>query len=258
MKLHTEIYGTGEPVVFIHGWAMHSGIWRTFAKQLARDYQVFCVDLPGHGHSEKLPVFSLEAISHQLHNILPQAGCTLVGWSLGGMVALDLASRFPHKIKQLVMIGSNPCFVQSEQWAGIRNTTLETFADNLISDCQGTLLRFLSLQVKGLEDYKAVFKKLKTTLQACDCPQAEVLQGGLKVLQQDDLRPQLARLVCRVQVILGSHDTLVPVAVAKQLQVLNPRLHLHVIDKAAHVPFLSHSAHTLAILREFLETMDAG
>ncbi len=258
MKLHTEIYGTGEPVFFIHGWAMHSGIWRSFAKQLARDYQVVCVDLPGHGYSEKLPVFSLETISHQLQSILPNAGCTLVGWSLGGMVALDLASRFPDKIKQLVMIGSNPCFVQTEQWAGIKNSTLEIFADNLISDCQGTLLRFLSLQVKGLADYKTVFKELKTALQACACPQAEVLLGGLQILQQDDLRPQLARLVCRGQVILGSHDTLVPVAVAKHLQTLNPRLHLHVIDKAAHVPFLSHPTYTLAILRTFLETMDAG
>lgn len=253
MFIHTEIYGTGEPLVLIHGWAMHSGIWRTFAKQLAQYYQVICVDLPGHGHSEKLPDFTLQAISNHLHKILPDSSCTLVGWSLGGAVALDLASRFPVRVKSLIIIGSNPCFVKTPTWVGMKPAVLEKFAADLSADCRGTLLRFLSLQVSGLQDYKTVFKELKTAVHACESPTVEVLQGGLGILQQQDLRPQLAQLHCPAQVVLGTHDTLVPVAVGEQMQSLNPNLRLNIIDKAAHVPFLSHPAQLISILKSFME-----
>ena len=50
-KIHTETYGLGKPIVLVHGWAMHSGIWRLFARELAKHYQVTLIDLPGHGRS---------------------------------------------------------------------------------------------------------------------------------------------------------------------------------------------------------------
>jgi pimeloyl-[acyl-carrier protein] methyl ester esterase len=257
MFIHTETYGSGEPLVLFHGWAMHSGIWRSFAKQLAQHYQVICVDLPGHGHSQPLPEFTLAAISSHLVKILPTTACTLIGWSLGGMVALDLANRFPERIKKLVMIGSNPYFVKTANWAGMKPLVLEKFAADLTADCHGTLVRFLSLQVNGLDNYKAVLKELKTALQACEPPTATILQSGLAVLQQQDLRPQLAQLQCPAHVILGTHDTLVPVAVAEQIQQLNSNLKLTVIDKAAHVPFLSHPETLITLLKNFMERADA-
>jgi pimeloyl-[acyl-carrier protein] methyl ester esterase len=257
MKIHTEIYGVGRPVVLIHGWAMHTGIWRSFAKQLSQYYQVICVDLPGHGRSEKVSAFTLEAISKQLQKILPSVPCTLVGWSLGGSVALDLANRFPNKINNVVIISSNPCFVKTATWAGMKMETLQRFAADLSNDCYATLLRFLSLQVHGLEDGKALLKELKTALHDCEPPPQEVLKGGLTILEQQDLRSQLARLHCPAQVILGTHDTLVPVAVGEQILALNPRLTLNIINRAAHVPFLSHPTQLISMLRDFLEKTDA-
>jgi pimeloyl-[acyl-carrier protein] methyl ester esterase len=183
--------------------------------------------------------------------------CTLIGWSLGGMVALDLTSRFPERVKKLVMIGSNPCFVKTTNWVGIRETVLEKFASDLTDDCHGTLIRFLSLQVKGLDNYKTLLRNLKIALLTCEPPDADILQGGLEILKQQDLRFQLANLQCPAQIILGSHDTFVPVVVADKMRLLNPHLKILTIDKAGHVPFLSHQSYTLSILRNFMETMDA-
>jgi len=70
-KIYLETYGKGKPIVLVHGWAMHTGIWREFAKQLALNYQVTCIDLPGHGRSEKIDPFTLERISDELVNIIP-------------------------------------------------------------------------------------------------------------------------------------------------------------------------------------------
>ena len=257
VNLHTETYGSGETLILIHGWAMHSGIWRGFAQQLAKHYQVICVDLPGHGKSEKLADFTLKNISHHLQKILPDSPCTLIGWSLGGMVALNLACQFPARVKKLVLIGSNPCFVKTATWPGIKQSVLEKFAADLTSDCHGTLLRFLSLQVSGLQNYKFLLKELKNALNAHRPPATDILHGGLVILKQQDLRPQLAQLQCPLQVILGSHDTLVPVAVGEQLQNLNPNLKLHIIHKAAHMPFLSHPEQLIGLLRDFMESADA-
>jgi len=257
MFIHTETYGSGEPLVLIHGWAMHSGIWRIFAKQLAQQYQVTCVDLPGHGQSEKLPQFTLEAICQHLQNILPVTGCTLIGWSLGGMVALALPNRFPTRVKKIILIGSNPHFVQTADWVGMQKQTLEKFAANLTADCYGTLLRFLALQVHGLDKHKEILKELKVVLQACKMPDEDVLQGGLEILQQQDLRLLLKQLHCPVQVILGSHDTLVPVAVAEKILQLKPTIALTIIEKAAHVPFLSHPELLLKEIHDFMRTIHA-
>lgn len=70
-KIHLETFGVGKPIVLVHGWAMHTGIWREFAKQLAQNYRVTCIDLPGHGRSEKIDPFTLERISDELVNIIP-------------------------------------------------------------------------------------------------------------------------------------------------------------------------------------------
>jgi len=218
---------------------------------------VTCVDLPGHGYSEKLPDFTLEAICQQLKKILPETGCAVIGWSLGGMVALALANHFPEQVKTVILIGSNPCFVQTNDWAGMRAKTLEKFAANLTADCYGTLLRFLALQVHGLDEHKKILQDLKLALQACQMPDQDVLQGGLEILQQQDLRLWLKQLHCPVQVILGTHDTLVPVAVGTQIQQLNPNLNLTVIEKAAHVPFLSHPERLLKEIHDFMRTIHA-
>ena len=250
--LHLEIYGTGEPIVLIHGWAMHSGIWRTFAKQLAKHYQVICVDLPNHGRSNKLSEFTLETINQQLQKQLPDR-FTIIGWSLGGLVGLDFAARFPKTIQGLILMGSNPCFVKNESWSGMKLDVLEKFTEDLIQDCHGTLIRFLSLQVKGLENAKALLKELKQALQECDLPNEMALQQGLKILKENDLRENLKHLQCPIQVILGSHDSLVPKNVGEQMLELNSEIKLAIIEKAAHVPFLSHSEYVFEILNDFMK-----
>ena len=49
VKIYQYSIGQGPTIVLVHGWAMHSGIWQDFAEQLAKQYQVICLDLPGHG-----------------------------------------------------------------------------------------------------------------------------------------------------------------------------------------------------------------
>ena len=49
--MHVESHGSGAPLVLIHGWGMHGGVWDNVVPQLAQHFSVHCVDLPGHGYS---------------------------------------------------------------------------------------------------------------------------------------------------------------------------------------------------------------
>jgi len=251
-KLHCETFGQGQPVVLVHGWAMHSGIWRDFAKTLAQHCQVTCIDLPGHGRSEKTSPFTLEQISAALVGMLPDRPCCWLGWSLGATVVLDIAERFPERVDSLVLLAGNPLFVQAETWPGMEAHLLDAFIDGLSANCQATLSRFLALQVNGLADYKVLLKELKESVSEYDAPDLQILLDGLNILKQSDLRLALSRLTCPVSVILGGRDKLIPVSVGQQLPQLNAGCEVNILDKAGHVPFLSHQQEVLAIIARFL------
>lgn len=251
-KIYHQTFGKGKPIVLVHGWAMHSGIWQDFARKLAQQYQVTCIDLPGHGYSENIDAFTLEKIGQLLVDSLPDEPSCWLGWSLGATVVLDIAKRFPDRVHSMILLAGNPLFVQTDEWNGMKLTVLEEFANQLTVNCQATLLRFLSLQVKNLPDYKMVLKTLKMALTQCKSPDKDTLLGGLEILKYEDLRSVLSDNKLPACLILGGQDTLIPINVRTNLLQLNSEINLNIIDKAGHVPFLSHEREVLTIISDFM------
>jgi pimeloyl-[acyl-carrier protein] methyl ester esterase len=251
--VHTETFGHGKPIVLVHGWAMHSGLWRVFAQELAKYYRVTLLDLPGHGRSEAVTPFTLETVSDALVDAVTDERCCWLGWSLGAAFVLEIARRFPERVNKLILLAGTPCFMTKLGWPGMDEQVLDSFAESLQQDSQATLLRFLSLQIKGLVDQKEVLKELKTIVSESQAPNQKVLQEGLIVLKKTDLRVEFTSLKIPVAVILGQLDTLVPVAVGKKMQELLPRVDLTVIDRAGHVPFLSHQEAVVEAVSRFMD-----
>lgn len=233
----------------IHGWAMHSGVWREFARQLAEHRQVICLDLPGHGHSGAIDTFTLPEIGEVLLDAIPARKFGLLGWSLGATVAIDMASRFPDRVESLCLLAGNPKFVRSDDWPGVSFDVLDAFVALLTSDVRLTLMRFLALQVNGLADGKRLLQLMKLTMQECEPPSAELLRRGLDILEHSDLREALKQLKCSVSAILGDRDKLVPVGCGDALKMLKPEIDVHVLENAGHAPFLSHAPQLREILR---------
>lgn len=257
--LYSETYGTGKPITLVHGWAMHSGLWRGFAEQLAEHYQVTCIDLPAHGRNarsltQKL-TFTLENVSDALVNSLPDTPSCWLGWSLGATIVLDIARRYPERVSSLVLLAGNPLFVDSADWAGIKPSVLDGFSESLTADCQATLLRFLALQVNGLPNGKALLKELKAAVMECPPPDNDSLQGGLQILKNTDLRAALAQLNIPVSVILGDKDTLVPVTIAEPLSKVRHAYPttINIVNGAGHLPFLSHPQELLTLIHRFMD-----
>lgn len=250
--LHIETRGDGAPLVLLHGWGMHGGVWAGVADELARRNQLHIVDLPGYGGSAAITPYTLEALAARLINALPPH-FNVCGWSLGGQVALTLAQLYPARVGRLVTVGTNPCFVTRADWPqGIQREVLQIFAHSLVSDYEGTLKRFLALQASGDASARAVLARLRGLLFARGRPDRAVLDAGLAILLNADLRASVSGIPHAALVIHGSRDTLAPLAAGEWLAQHLPDGHLCRIPRASHAPFLSHSAPFIAALTDFL------
>ncbi|MDO8291711.1 MAG: alpha/beta fold hydrolase [Gallionella sp.] len=284
MSLHVDHYeyaGTGgscAPLLLIHGWGMHGGMWGSVAEKLAQNFRVMAVDLPGHGYSvgSKMPFglslskperesplqfdkltangseLPLDTIVDQLSEQFDEP-LTVCGWSLGGQVALRWALRHPQQVERLVMVASTPCFVRLADWKyALSVEILEEFAANLQQNYALTLKRFLSLQVRGSEQEREMLAVLRDGLFSRGEPDLSALQSCLDILRGSDLRGLLPEVRQPTLVLAGERDTLIPHQAAQYLASQTPNGRLVMIRGAAHAPFLSHPDEFIKHLVDFL------
>jgi pimeloyl-[acyl-carrier protein] methyl ester esterase len=166
--------------------------------------------------------------------------CLLVGWSLGGLVASRLAMSYPHKVATLCLLASTPCFVEQPQWKGIKPQVLDAFSASLGQDSDKTIERFLAIQAMGSATARNDIKWLRKAVLQHGGADLKALSGGLTILQQVDLRAQLAQLTLPITGIYGRLDALVAVKSITQLAPTLQQFDFRVIDKASHAPFISH------------------
>jgi len=117
----------------------------------------------------------------------------------------------PHKIARLILLASTPRFVATNDWEhGMAAGDLQDFGAALIADPQATLLRFLSLQTRGMAGQKALLQQLRQMLRDTPASDGEALAAGLAILRDTDLRAELPRVTQSTLVLHGALDTLTP------------------------------------------------
>ncbi|MEJ2141549.1 MAG: pimeloyl-ACP methyl ester esterase BioH [Gammaproteobacteria bacterium] len=235
-----------EPVdlVMLHGWAMHSGLMKELAEKLTGRFRVHLVDLPGHGASPlNSTTFNLQQLTDHIVSAIENKianKAIWLGWSLGGLAALTIAERYPQVVSQLVLLASTPAFVKQDDWQhAVDKQVFEKFANDLQDDLPATIVRFLSLQVRGTEDSRQTLKKLREIIFAKETPARDVLSEGLAILQQTDLRQLFNNIGLPILLLGGERDTLVPSQALHELEK-NTNVEALIISKAGHAPFLSH------------------
>jgi pimeloyl-[acyl-carrier protein] methyl ester esterase len=278
MSLHVDRYDYAgppgaRPLLLIHGWGMHGGMWGGAAQQLARHCCVMAVDLPGHGYSlrrprEPEPVeagrgeqavsqatpqrFSLDSVVDRLSQRFAHR-LTLCGWSLGGQIALRWARRYPGQVRRLITVASTPCFVARAGWDhALNEALLQGFADELTRDYRLTLRRFLALQVRGGDQERAWLSVLRDGLFSRGEPDVVSLQSGLQILRYTDLRSELREIDQPALVVAGERDKLTPPEASNFLGEQLPNARTVSIQGAAHAPFLSHREEFVRHVLDFM------
>src|ERR1700694_3210894 len=111
IKLYYETHGAGRPLILLHGGLGSGEMFGPVLPVLAERHQVVTVDLQGHGHTadidRPIDVRLMAGDIAALIDHLGLAPADVVGYSLGGGVALQTADRFPARVRRLVMVSAN-------------------------------------------------------------------------------------------------------------------------------------------------------
>jgi pimeloyl-[acyl-carrier protein] methyl ester esterase len=179
----------------------------------------------------------------------------LLGWSLGGQFALDLAAAMPAGIERLVLVATTPRFLTAPGWRfGARPAALARLAAAVRADPRAGVRAFLRQQVRGLAPRTAarVLASLHAALAGNGSASPQALAWGLSRLEEADLRPALSLVRKPTLVIAGQLDRITQPAAARALAKALPRGTFRELRGAGHAPFLSHREQFTKLLREFL------
>lgn len=238
--------GSGAPLILIHGWGNSAA---TFSELMTRLPGCHCLapDLPGYGASTAAARVDLDALSDDFIDWLDALGMesvSLLGWSLGGMLAQVLAARFPARIGRLVLVATTPRFVAAPDWRhGLADSAVRALARDFKRAPAPTLENFWRLQFSGEE-----------AIPSPPLPQVEISTalGGLELLRQADLRAQLSNISMPTLVLHGSSDVIIPIAAGRFLADTLPQALLYEVSGCGHAPFLRAVVPVSAAIRDFL------
>ncbi|MGN6513697.1 MAG: pimeloyl-ACP methyl ester esterase BioH [Lysobacteraceae bacterium] len=250
--MHVEVTGSGPPLVLLHGWAMHGGVFAPLVARLRERFTLHVVDLPGHGYSRDSGVpLALDACVEAIAAQVPVA--PWCGWSLGGLLALHAAATRPARVPALALLCANARFVRGGDWRyGVSAEIFRDFASGLRSDYRGTLDRFIALEAFGSDHAKDEIRALRDDLFARGEPAGPVLADGLELLERADLRATLPTLAVPSLWLAGRRDRLVDPRAMRAAAALAPDARVEVFEHAGHAPFLTHADEVAACLRGFL------
>jgi pimeloyl-[acyl-carrier protein] methyl ester esterase len=245
--------GTGPVLVLLHGWGMSSGLFADMVRLLAKDFRLLIPDLPGHGGSDPGDDHTLEAFSLDIQTWLESLqieNCSLLGWSFGGQIAMQLVANDLVAIHRMILVASTPKFCQSENWAaGLPQTQVRAMARRFRRDPQATLDEFVSLMFAGENNARGLAAKVS----ACSTPPDFAAgQGILATLETSDLRDQLGAIHVPILIHHGSADAIIPASAGEFLSTQIPGAEAVFWEGVGHVPFLSRPQPCQSLWKEFL------
>lgn len=247
VALYYESTGAGDAVVLIHGLGSHVGDWKRQIDALSDTFRVIAVDLRGHGRSDKpagpysIPEFSADI--EMLIRSLNVGPAHVVGLSLGGAVAFQLAVDAPSLVRSLVIINSGPSFVVNRQ---IR---LALFVRLF-------LLRVAGLKGLGGMITKRLFPKAeqeplrRAFLDHFVTNDKRAYESSTRAAVGWTVDDKLSGIGCPVLVVSGDRDY-TPVSAKEQYMAKLPNARLAVIGDAGHACTLEQPDEVNRVLRTF-------
>lgn len=254
-SLYSEVKGSGQNVVMLHGWGMHGGLWGKFKENLSKNCRTHVIDLPGFGYSKNvITEYSLDSVSETIEAYIKniEHPVTLLGWSLGGLITLNILKRQNVKLNKVILIASTPCFTNKTGWDdAMEKAVFSGFSIDLQRDYKKTLKRFMLLQTRNSELSGLEVGQLMKNLNTRGEPDLKALEMGLTILSEADLRGSQFYDI-PAMIILGEKDTLVPVSVKDEFGKIFPDSNLMLLKNTGHAPFISNPKDCAENIKKFL------
>ncbi|PUA28603.1 MAG: malonyl-[acyl-carrier protein] O-methyltransferase BioC [Cellvibrio sp. 79] len=237
-------------LILLHGWGCDSNTWQPILPTLEKIAQVAVLDLPGFGQAPVLNDFSLAALLENIAARIPD-NSVVAGWSLGGMLGVQLANKYPKKVHALITLAANAKFVASDDYPNAMSPIVnDEFNESFTQDPKATLKLFSGLLVQGDINERQLLKSLR---QQAPVEFSSQWIQMLELLAELDNRQVLAQLQQPCLHLLAEKDALVPVVVAAELEKINPAHKSVIIAQAAHVLHWSQPATVIENISSFLQ-----
>ena len=246
--------GRGEPLLMIHGWGVNSEIWISLVDELKFFASVYVVDLPGMGDSSSISPYTLDNLAKEIKAYVPIKKCSILGWSLGGQVAMNLAIRMPEFVEKLILMSTTPCFVEKIDWPyGVNKQIFLNFEKGVKKNLNDTLMKFFLIQTRGINDSKKMMRFLKKEFIELRDENKSGMESALNVLKETNLRNEVKKIDKHTLIITGDKDRLTSTKASVWLNEIIKRSTLKEIKGANHIPFLSHKEIMTASVKKFLQ-----
>lgn len=228
-RLHYQRAGSGDPVILIHGLSASSRWWRHNVEALAERFEVFLIDLIGFGRSRGRQRFVLAESAALLARWMETIGIErahIVGHSMGGYIAAQLAAEYPAKVARLVLV------------------------DAAVPLPRKNRLQHLLHLGREMRYTPPSFLHLLATDAALAGPRT--VWSAANQLLVADLEPELGKIAAPVLLVWGERDPLVPPVIADRLAELIPNVRRCVIPRCGHKPMLERPEAFNKAVIEFL------
>jgi len=246
--LHYSSAGEGPPVVMLHGLGGTSNVWHGVVAGLQQHHHCVAVDLRGHGRSQGRGKFSIEGWAKDVQRLIAHLELppvTLVGHSMGTLVAQELARTEPDIVDELVLVGGISYFEPAvaagylQRADDVEADGLDRFVDGWIEGAVSPQSRALHPGMVGLMREMFLRNEPQHYAKAC-----RALAEAQRVPRDEIGQPTL--------IVAGAHDRSTPLAMAEELKASIPVSRIKVIPGVGHwMPVEAPDALVGAIL-EFL------
>lgn len=216
-------------LLLIHGWGFGTAVWIPLLDELDRGITVIAPSLPGYD-GRQVSAATVEEVIISLTAYLT-APAVVVGWSLGGLLALELAQRYPGRVQALGLIASLPCFRRGPDWAaGWDDLAQAAVRSRLHEDAAAACRYVAALSARG----HAASASVKHRLLTAGVPQAAALGRDLEYLACADKRTEFAALKLPVMAWYGAGDALLGGDSAAAVHILKPEARIKTLAGCGH------------------------
>lgn len=255
--LHVVRAGQGRPLVLLHGWCMTHRAFYPLLEEPPAGCETIALDLPGHGESGASCGDGLEDWGRAVARCLTSmqlARPIVCGWSLGGMLALQLAATGAMDIAGLILVGTTPRFTNGDGWSGgLPPGQLAAMRRDVRRAYRPTMEAFFRMMFAEGELDPAGYRQVaRRTVSPRTLPPQDIAEAGLDILARTDLRPQLDSVSVPVLVVHGERDVIIPPAAGRFLAESLADARLEIFADTGHAPFLSRPAGFRTLVETFV------
>jgi pimeloyl-ACP methyl ester carboxylesterase len=223
IKMYYEEYGTGDPLLLLHGFGGCSQNWHDFTGELALKYRLIVVDLRGHGYSTNdQNIFSHRQAAKDVFLLLEKLGIdhfSAMGMSTGGMILLHMAVSAPERLRSMVLISATTHFPEQARFI-MKRASFATMPDEVKEMYRECAKRGDEQIVQLIKQFNAFYEDTHDV---------------------NFTKQELSTITATTLIVHGDRDNFFPVEIALQLYRSIPRSSLWIIPGGEHVPIFNSS-----------------